>query len=107
MDVLDHHDRRSQRPCHQFEEEGEDLVTILTSQGVAQRRLVEHHVPDRAERPGGEEIVTSTPEHMGVVEMGLTEGAYCRRLPDPGLAPHQNCAPAALPSGREEAIEVL
>ena len=52
---------------------------------------------------------SSQPPHknVGVLQVGVGEGANSRRLADAGLSPHQDRPPVAVPGSGEQLLQTL
>ena len=60
--------------------------------------------------PSGRAVTRSSQpphNHVGVLQVGVGEGANSRRLADAGLSPHQDRPPVAVPGSGEELLQTL
>jgi len=64
-------------------------MTIATAKSFIDDLLVDSHVPDRAERPGGHQIVATSPEDVAGLLVKFDERIDDRRLADSRFAPDQ------------------
>ena len=67
MHVLHDHDRRLQSSVHQLQDPAERRLAVLGVERLFEVRILGGHVPDRTERPCGQQVVAAPDEGVRVV----------------------------------------
>ena len=107
--VLDHDDRGPLGEAHLGQQRVEQRVPLARSDAERDAGQLPDHVPERAERPGGDQVLAGAAEQPGVPGGPVRELGQQAGLADPGLAGDQHDAAPAPPrplQGGAESVEV-
>ena len=95
--VLDHDDRGPLGEGHLGQQRLEQRVPLAGADAERDAGQLPDHVPERAERPGGDQVLAGAAEQPGLAGRPVRELGQQAGLADPGLAGHEHDAARAPP----------